>query len=125
MSEMKQNRSGQEQFIKQFLHNYLDNPKDQKTVCHILADVGRYYDADCACIFEWNEAHTKITRTYEWVRKKHLIRSVFPNTSPAENWGASLTLWRKKGKFSSLRRIRQIARLNRSAGSLYPEAPAA
>lgn len=70
MSGLKQNRSGQEQFIKQFLHNYLDNPKDQKTVCHILADVGRYYDADCACIFERNEAHTKITRTCEWVCKK-------------------------------------------------------
>lgn len=52
MEDMKQIKSCQEQAVKQFLRDYLDKAKDEQTMNHILQDVGRYYDADRAYIFE-------------------------------------------------------------------------
>ena len=55
MNDRERNQSGQEQAVKQFLRDFLDKTKDEQTMNRILQDVGGYYDADRAYIFEMDK----------------------------------------------------------------------
>lgn len=61
--------SDQNTAVKQFLHNYLDKEKNQQTLNDMLMEIGRYYDADRAYIFEINRAKDAFDNTYEWCRE--------------------------------------------------------
>lgn len=52
MSDREKRQNSQEQAVKQFLRDYLDKAKDARTLNSMLQDVGAYYDADRAYIFE-------------------------------------------------------------------------
>ena len=52
MNELSQNLLNQEQAIKHFLHDYANKEKGGQTIQNILADAGRYYDAERAYILE-------------------------------------------------------------------------
>ena len=69
MDNMKQIQACREQAVKQFLRDYLDKGKDEKTMNSILKDIGRYYDADRAYIFEMDADHTVFHNTFEWCRE--------------------------------------------------------
>ena len=58
MNDRERNQSGQEQAVKQFLRDFLDKTKDEQTLNRILQDVGEYYDADRAYIFEMDKDNT-------------------------------------------------------------------
>ena len=58
MNDRERNQSGQEQAVKQFLWDFLDKTKDEQTLNRILQDVGGYYDADRAYIFEMDKDNT-------------------------------------------------------------------
>ena len=68
MNDKVRRQTCREQAVKQFLRNYLDKIKDEDTLNSILQDVGRYYDADRAYIFEMGESHTAFNNTFEWCR---------------------------------------------------------
>lgn len=69
MSDRKQEKPSQEQAVKQFLRNYLDKAKDERTLNRILQEIGGYYDADRAYIFEMDEDHTVFHNSFEWCRE--------------------------------------------------------
>ena len=69
MNEKKQMKTGQEQAVKQFLRNYLDKAKDEQTLNRILQDIGGYYDADRAYIFEAHMDRRVFNNTFEWCRE--------------------------------------------------------
>ena len=52
MNHMEQRRDRREQAVKHFLREYLGKAKDAQTMNCILQDIGKYYDADRAYIFE-------------------------------------------------------------------------
>ena len=68
MNEQTSSRTEQEQAIAAFLRDYLDQPKDEQTLQKILAEIGAYYGADRACIFELNEARTHVRSSCNWCR---------------------------------------------------------
>ena len=68
MSEQKKIQKSQEQAVKQFLRDYLDKEKDEKTLSNILENLGAYYDADRAYIFELEKARMVFNNTFEWCR---------------------------------------------------------
>ena len=70
MNELSQNLLNQEQAIKHFLHDYANKEKGGQTIQNILADAGRYYDADRAYILEWNAQRTMVNNTYEWCHRE-------------------------------------------------------
>lgn len=55
--------------VKRFLRDYLGKTKDEKTMNSILEDIGEYYEADRAYIFEMNDERTVCNNTYEWCRE--------------------------------------------------------
>ena len=65
MNHMEQRQDRREQAVKHFLREYLGKAKDAQTMNCILQDIGRYYDADRAYIFE-----------------AHMGRRVFNNRRP-------------------------------------------
>ena len=52
--------------VKDFLKRYLDKPKDENTLNLLLKDVGEYYRADRAYIFEIDQDKQTMNNTYEW-----------------------------------------------------------
>ena len=68
MSERKQVQTDQEQAVKQFLRDHLDKAKDAQTLNGILRDIGGYYDADRAYIFEAGRNRRVYNNTFEWCR---------------------------------------------------------
>ncbi|MGN0968480.1 MAG: response regulator [Oscillospiraceae bacterium] len=68
MNELTEKASGQEQAIKRFLRDYLDKPKNEQTFHSVLADIGSYYDADRAYIFELSTDRAYASNTFEWCR---------------------------------------------------------
>ena len=69
MNDMKQKQTCQEQAVKQFLREYLDKAKDEQTLNRILQDIGGYYEADRAYIFEMDRDRKVFNNTYEWCRE--------------------------------------------------------
>ena len=66
MNEQENHMSRQEKAIKDFMDNCLVIQKEEQTVIHILAELGKYYDADRSYIFEVNEEYTYASNTCEW-----------------------------------------------------------
>ena len=60
MKKRAEGVSRQEQAIKQFLRRFLDTAKGKLSLHDVLADLGAYYDADRAYIFELSE--DRVTR---------------------------------------------------------------
>ena len=58
--------SGQEKSIKDFMYNCLVMSKDEQIIDRILAELGEYYNAERACIYEVNEDYTRISCVNEW-----------------------------------------------------------
>lgn len=69
MNDTKQIQTCQEQAVKQFLRDYLDKVKDEETMNSILQDIGMYYEADRAYIFEAHMDRRVFNNTFEWCRK--------------------------------------------------------
>ncbi|MDO5389632.1 MAG: response regulator [Eubacteriales bacterium] len=69
MNDIKQIQTCQEQAVKQFLRDYLDKAKDEQTLNSILQDIGGYYDADRAYIFEMDRDRKVFNNTFEWCRE--------------------------------------------------------
>ena len=61
-------RGTHEYAVKRFLRDYLGKTKDEKTMNSILENIGEYYEADRAYIFEMNDERTVCNNTYEWCR---------------------------------------------------------
>lgn len=66
MNEQVNHLSRQEIAIKDFMYNCLVMQKEEQIIDHILAELGEYYDADRVCIYEVNEAYTRISSRNEW-----------------------------------------------------------
>ena len=69
MNDTKQIQTCQEQAVKQFLRDYLDKAKDEQTLNSILQDIGGYYEADRAYIFERGRDCKVFNNTFEWCRE--------------------------------------------------------
>ena len=69
MDEIMKNRTNEAQAVKQFLRDHLDKEKDDLTMNDILRDIGRYYDADRAYIFEADRDRKTFSNTFEWCRE--------------------------------------------------------
>ena len=69
MNGITKDAQNQEQAIRRFLRNHLDKQKDGQSIGYILEELGGYYDADRAYIFELNEARTHASNTFEWCRE--------------------------------------------------------
>lgn len=69
MNYKKQPQTCQEQAVKQFLRDYLDKTKDKQTLNCIMQDIGEYYDADRAYIFEAQMDRRVFNNTFEWCRE--------------------------------------------------------
>ncbi|MDD5832052.1 MAG: response regulator [Clostridiales bacterium] len=69
MDEIMKNRTNEAQAVKQFLRDHLDKEKDDLTMNDILRDIGRYYDADRAYIFEADRDRQTFSNTFEWCRE--------------------------------------------------------
>ncbi|MGN0673624.1 MAG: response regulator [Anaerovoracaceae bacterium] len=69
MGSIDKNFRTHEYAVKRFLRNYLDKTKDEKTMNSILEDIGEYYEADRAYIFEMDNDRTVFNNTYEWCRE--------------------------------------------------------
>ena len=68
MNEKKRDQDCQEQAVKQFLRDYLDKAKDEETLNSILQNIGSYYEADRAYIFEMGKERKVFNNTFEWCR---------------------------------------------------------
>lgn len=66
MNEQVKPMSRQERAIKDFMHSCLVIQKEEQAIPHILAELGKYYDADRSCIFHVNEENTHVSSTWEW-----------------------------------------------------------
>ena len=62
-------KQSQEQAVKQFLRDYLDKAKDRQTLNSILQNIGEYYDADRAYIFEMGTDRGVFNNSFEWCRQ--------------------------------------------------------
>ena len=62
-------KQSQEQAVKQFLRDYLDKAKDRQTLNSILQNIGEYYDADRAYIFEMGTDRGIFNNSFEWCRQ--------------------------------------------------------
>ena len=69
MDDRKQRQACQEQAVKQFLRDYLDKAKDRQTLNRILQNIGEYYDADRAYIFEMGKDRGVFNNSFEWCRQ--------------------------------------------------------
>lgn len=69
MNLMEQRQDRREQAVKHFLREYLGKAKDAQTMNCILRDIGRYYDADRAYIFEAHMGRRVFNNTFEWCRE--------------------------------------------------------
>ena len=69
MNHMEQRQDRREQAVKHFLREYLGKAKDAQTMNCILQDIGRYYDADRAYIFEAHMGRRVFNNTFEWCRE--------------------------------------------------------
>ena len=69
MNLMEQRQDRREQAVKHFLREYLGKAKDAQTMNCILQDIGRYYDADRAYIFEAHMGRKVFNNTFEWCRE--------------------------------------------------------
>ena len=68
MIQQQENALGQEQVIRRFLRKYLGSRKNGRNIDLILSEIGCYYDADRAYVFELNAARTLVSNTAEWCR---------------------------------------------------------
>ena len=69
MNGNKQIQTDQEQAVKRFLRDYLDKEKDEQTLNSILQNIGEYYDADRAYIFEMGTDRRVFNNSFEWCRQ--------------------------------------------------------
>ena len=99
MNECAQNVSNQEQAIKHFLYDYLDKPKNEQTLNSILADIGKYYDADRAYIFELNAERTQTSNTYEWCMEGITAEIDNLQNIPLEGLECWFETFEEKGEF--------------------------
>lgn len=66
MNKLVYEGANQEQCIRRFLHGFLNKTGGLHSLESILLEVGQFFDADRAYIFEFDEARTSISNTYEW-----------------------------------------------------------
>lgn len=99
MNELSQNLLNQEQAIKHFLHDYANKEKGGQTIQNILADAGRYYDADRAYILEWNVQKTAVNNTYEWCREGVAAKRNALQNIPADMVEGWFRLVKERGEF--------------------------
>lgn len=99
MNELSQNLLNQEQAIKHFLHDYANKEKGGQTIQNILADAGRYYDADRAYILKWNAQRTMVNNTYEWCREGIPTKSNGLQGIPADRVESWFRLVKERGEF--------------------------
>ena len=98
MNEFAKNLPEQERAIRQFLRDYLGKQKDEQMLRSILADVGRYYDADRAYIFELNEERTQVSNTGEWCREGVTAEIGNLQNIPMEGFESLFTEHEEKGE---------------------------
>lgn len=58
--------SRQERAIQDFMHNCLVMRKEEQIIDHILAEQGKYYDADRVTVFGVDEAYTRVRKLWQW-----------------------------------------------------------
>ena len=66
MNKLVHEDDNQEQCIRRFLHGFLNNTDSMQTIESILLEVGQFFEADRAYIFEFDEARASLSNTYEW-----------------------------------------------------------
>ncbi|MGN0424523.1 MAG: response regulator [Acetatifactor sp.] len=66
MNEQKNHLSRQEKAMRDILQSCMGLQKEDQAAYHILAELGKYYDADRTYIFEINAEHTYAGNTWEW-----------------------------------------------------------
>ncbi|MDO4493568.1 MAG: response regulator [Clostridia bacterium] len=69
MKELIQKHASQELAVKQYLQHYLDKVKDEQTLNSMLRELGEYYEADRAYIFEADYSREVFNNTFEWCRE--------------------------------------------------------
>ena len=93
------NISGQEKAIKNFMHTCLDIQKEGQTIDYILAELGRYYDADRSYIFEINGEYTRAGNTCEWCAQGVVSKMGKQQNIPLSLLKQWLEWFEKKGEF--------------------------
>lgn len=91
--------SRQEQAIKGFMRDYLNKPKDGQTFYDILANMGEYYDADRAGIFELDADHAEVRNAHEWCREGKTAQLGSLQTVSADGLEAWFAAFKEKGEF--------------------------
>ena len=99
MSDREKRQNSQEQAVKQFLRDYLDKAKDARTLNSMLQDVGAYYDADRAYIFEASTDRRVFHNTFEWCREG--VTSEIDNLQniPVDGMECWFAAFHEKGEF--------------------------
>ncbi|MDO4479267.1 MAG: ATP-binding protein [Lachnospiraceae bacterium] len=69
MQKLIEKKASQERAVRQYLRGYLDKKKDDVTLSDMLEDIGEYYEADRAYIFEIDANRQFFRNTYEWCRE--------------------------------------------------------
>lgn len=66
MNKLVHEDASQEQCIRGFLHGFLNKTGGLHSLESILLEVGQFFEADRAYIFEFDEERLFISNTYEW-----------------------------------------------------------
>ena len=99
MNDMKQTQNCQEQAVKQFLRDYLDKAKNEQTMNSILQDIGGYYDADRAYIFEAHMDRKVFNNTFEWCREGVAAEIDNLQNIPVDGMECWFEAFEKQGEF--------------------------
>ncbi|MDO5389558.1 MAG: response regulator [Eubacteriales bacterium] len=99
MNEQMNHMLRQEKAIKDFMYNCLDIQKEEQIIDHILAELGRYYDADRSYIFEINEEYTHASNTCEWCSKGVASKMEKQQNIPLDGMKLWFEWLEKKGEF--------------------------
>ena len=96
---MKQRQTCQEQAVKQFLRDYLDKAKDRQTLNSILQNIGEYYDADRAYIFEMGTDRRVFNNSFEWCRQGVTAEIDNLQNIPIDGMECWFDAFREQGEF--------------------------
>lgn len=99
MNDMKQTQNCQEQAVKQFLRDYLDKAKNEQTMNSILQDIGGYYDAGRAYIFEAHMDRKVFNNTFEWCREGVAAEIDNLQNIPVDGMECWFEAFEKQGEF--------------------------
>ena len=99
MDNIEKMQTGQEKAVKQFLRDYLDKAKDKQTMNSILQDIGGYYDADRAYIFEAHVDRRVFNNTFEWCREGIVAEIDNLQNIPVDGMECWFEAFEKQGEF--------------------------